>query len=594
MLVGMCKNPSQINPYTYQIKNYRSTIASRKGIPADQVTEEEVQKLKTEDSLVAVRRRNTVLSQWLKNSKENNQTLSTKITQAEYDSLKTTPVLTDFQVVDHKLGIAPYFRESLRAEVTALFNEKNEDGTYKIAKDDGKPYNIYIDGLKIYTTINVNLQNYAEEAVSKHLRTDLQPEFTKNNKRMKRFPFSDYQVTDERVESLMRKGRKNSDRYRALKASGLSENEIIATFDVPTPMRVFSWEGGFDTIMTPNDSIKYYKNLLRAGLLSIDPNTGFVKAWVGGTDFKHFAYDQVKLGKRQVGSTIKPFVYATALSMGVVKPCTKFTEGTSFCVDIYGGNGEVAKRWCPRGDIPKNASVASGLAISSNPITVAVMSKMGGYAGPKTISKVLRYMDINMRAEDEVPSMCLGIMDLSLFEMVGAQSMFVNQGIYTRPTTIMRIEDRNGNVIYSAEPYSKEVLNAYDAYTTLTMMKGVVTAGTSTSLRWHPKWGGLEYPIAGKTGTTQNNSDGWFMGLTPDLVTGVWVGAEDRDVRFRSMTWGQGARMALPIWGYYMQKAYRDKTLNLSKEDFEVPIGYDPEQYNCDDDRPIEVPNWGI
>ena len=594
MLVGMCKNPSKINPYTYQIKNYRSTIASRKGIPADQVTEEEVQKLKTEDSLVAVRRRNTVLSQWLKNSKENNEALFTKITQAEYDSLKTTPVLTDFQVVDHKLGIAPYFRESLRAEVTALFNEKNEDGTYKIAKDDGKPYNIYSDGLKIYTTINVNLQNYAEEAVSKHLRTDLQPEFTKNNKRMKRFPFSDYQVTDERVESLMRKGRKNSDRYRALKASGLSENEIIATFDVPTPMRVFSWEGEFDTIMTPNDSIKYYKNLLRAGLLSIDPNTGFVKAWVGGTDFKHFAYDQVKLGKRQVGSTIKPFVYATALSMGVVKPCTKFTEGTSFCVDIYGGNGEVAKRWCPRGDIPKNASVASGLAISSNPITVAVMSKMGGYAGPKTISKVLRYMDINMRAEDEVPSMCLGIMDLSLFEMVGAQSMFVNQGIYTRPTTIMRIEDRNGNVIYSAEPYSKEVLNAYDAYTTLTMMKGVVTAGTSTSLRWHPKWGGLEYPIAGKTGTTQNNSDGWFMGLTPDLVTGVWVGAEDRDVRFRSMTWGQGARMALPIWGYYMQKAYKDKTLNLSKEDFEVPIGYDPEQYNCDDDRPIEVPNWGI
>jgi penicillin-binding protein 1A len=401
-------------------------------------------------------------------------------------------------------------------------------------------------------------------------------------------------VTDERVESLMRKGRKNSDRYRTLKANGLSENEIIATFEVPTPMRVFSWEGEFDTIMTPNDSIKYYKNLLRAGLLSIDPNTGFVKAWVGGTDFKHFAYDQVKLGKRQVGSTIKPFVYATALLMGVVKPCTKFTEGTSFCVDIYGGNGELAKRWCPRGDIPKNASVASGLAISSNPITVAVMSKMGGYAGPKTISKVLRDMDINMRAEDEVPSMCLGIMDLSLFEMVGAQAMFVNQGIYTRPTTIMRIEDRNGNVIYSAEPYSKEVLNAYDAYTTLTMMKGVVTAGTSTSLRWHPKWGGLEYPIAGKTGTTQNNSDGWFMGLTPDLVTGVWIGAEDRDVRFRSMTWGQGARMALPIWGYYMQKAYKDKTLNLSKEDFEVPIGYDPEQYNCDDDRPIEVPNWGI
>lgn len=594
MLVGMCKNPSLINPYTFQIKNYRAKIASEKGISVESVSEADIAALRSADSTTAADRRNQVLFQWKKNSNSKNEALKNYITQEDYDKFTKQGIKTDYQVVDHKQGIAPYFRESLRAEITALFSEKDENGKYKIAKKDGTPYNVYSDGLKIYTTINVKLQEYAEEAVKKHLREDLQPEFTKNNLRMKRFPFSDVQVTDERVESLMKKGRKNSDRYRMLKEQGMSEKEIMKTFDIQTPMRVFSWDGERDTIMTPNDSIRYYKNLLRAGLLSVEPSTGFVKAWVGGVDFNYFAYDQVKLGKRQVGSTIKPFVYSTAIAMGVVKPCTQFTEGSSYCVDVYGGNGEILNRWCPRGDIPKNASVSSGLAISSNPITVAVMSKMGGYSGPKTISKVLKDVDINLRPEDEVPSMCLGIMDLSLFEMVGAQSMFVNQGIFTRPTAIMRIEDRNGNVIYSADPYAKEVLNPNVAYATLEMMKGVVQFGTSTSLRWHKQWGGLDYPIAGKTGTTQNNSDGWFMGLTPDLVTGVWVGAEDRDVRFRSMAWGQGARMALPIWGYYMQKAYKDPSLKISKGDFEAPIGYDPAQFNCDEDRPITTPDWGI
>jgi penicillin-binding protein 1A len=376
----------------------------------------------------------------------------------------------------------------------------------------------------------------------------------------------------------------------------MTDAQIASVFDSPAPMRVFSWEGDIDTVMTPNDSIRYYKNILRAGLISIEPSTGFVKAWVGGADFNHFAYDQVRLGKRQVGSTIKPFVYSTALAMGVVKPCTKFPTGTSFCVDVYGNNGELSNRWCPRGDIPKNNTVAGGLAISSNPITVAVMSRMGGYSGPKTISKLLKDVDIELRPEDEVPSMCLGIMDLSLFQMVGAQSMFVNQGIFTRPSTILRIEDRNGNVIYSANPHTKEVMNASVAFTTLEMMKGVVQFGTGASLRgtWR-KWGGITAPMAGKTGTTQNNSDGWFMGLTPDLVTGVWVGAEDRDVRFRSMEWGQGARMALPIYGYYMQKVYKDKGLNISTSDFEAPVGYDPAVYSCDeDDNPGNIPDLGI
>ena len=330
-------------------------------------------------------------------------------------------------------------------------------------------------------------------------------------------------------------------------------------------------------------------------MVSMDPKTGLVRAWVGGPNYKNFKYDYVSKAKRQVGSTIKPFVYSTAIAMGVVKPCTKFTAGSSFCVDVPTGNGEAEKRWCPRGDIPANASVASGLAISSNPVTVAVMSKMGGLSGPKNISKLLKDVEIELRPEDEVPSMCLGIMDLSLFQMVGAQAMFVNQGIYTRPTTILRIEDRNGNVIYSAEPYTKEVMNSSVAYTTLEMMKGVVQFGTSTSLKWHPKWGGIDAPTAGKTGTTQNNSDGWFMGLTPELVTGVWVGAEDRDVRFRSMTWGQGARMALPIYGYYMQAVYKSKKLNLSKADFEAPIGYDPSIYSCEGDNSGEnLPNFGI
>lgn len=596
MLVGMCQNPSLINPYTYQIKNYRTRIASSKGIAEEQVNQSDINELRSKDSLRAHERRNQVLYQWLKNSNKGNEALRHKLTREEYDKLITEPIATDYQVVDHKQGVAPYFRESLRSELSDLFQQKNPDGSFKYAKEDGTPYNIYSDGLKVYTTINISMQRYAEAAVEKHLKEDLQPEFTKNNKRTKRFPFSDHpEVTDERVENLMRRGKKNSDRYITLKEQGLSEKEIDKNFELPTPMRVFSWNGDIDTVMTPNDSIRYYKNLLRAGLMSIEPSTGFVKAWVGGANIQHFAYDQVRLGKRQVGSTIKPFVYSTAIAMGVVKPCTKFTEGSAFCVDVYGSGGEVVKRWCPRGDIPKNASVASGLAISSNPITVAVMSKMGGYAGPKNISKLLKDVDIHLRPEDEVPSMCLGVMDLSLYELVSAQSMFVNQGIFIRPTTVLRIEDRNGNVIYNADPYAKEVLNSGVAYTTLNMLKGVVQFGTSTSLRWHPKWGGIEYPQAGKTGTTQNNSDGWYIGMTPDLVTGVWVGAEDRDVRFRSMDWGQGARMALPIYGYYMKQIYKDSKINISKGDFEQPMGYDPGLYSCDgDDQPDQAPDFGL
>ena len=597
MLVGMCNNPSLYNPYTYKNKDYRNTVASRNNIPVAQVTDAQMQELKTADSLRAIKRRNLVLLQWRKNSRNDNPALKNKLSDAEYDSLINVSVDVDYQVVDHKEGLAPHFRESLRSEITELFEEKNENGELKYKKENGEPYNVYRDGLKIYTTLNVQLQEYAEKAVEKHLKEDLQPQFDKNNKAVKNFPFTN-RISDEVAETLMNSGRKNSDRYRMLKAEGLSEKEIKENFNLPVPMTIFHWKGDIDTIMTPNDSIRYYKSVLRAGLISIEPSTGFVRAWVGGTNFKHFAYDHVRQGKRQVGSTIKPFVYSTAIAMGVVKPCTKFEAGTSFCVDVFGAGGNLTNRWCPRGDMPKDASVANGLAISSNPVTVAVMSKMGGYSGPKTISKLLKDLDINLRPEDEVPSMCLGVMDLSLFQMVGAQAMFVNQGIFVRPTTILRIEDRNGNVIYSANPHSKEVLNSGVAYTTLNMMKGAVQFGTATSLRgtWR-SWGGINHPTAAKTGTTQNNSDGWFMGLTPELVTGIWVGAEDRAVRFRSMEWGQGARMALPIYGYYMQNVYKDKKLNISTADFEVPIGYDPSLYQCEGGQNIPPgfePNLGI
>lgn len=597
MLIGMCNNPSLYNPYTYKNKDYRNTVASRNNIPVAQVTEAQMQELKTADSLRAIQRRNLVLYQWRKNSRNDNPALKNKLSDAEYDSLINVPIDVDYQVVDHKEGLAPHFRESLRSEITELFEEKNEKGELKYKKENGEAYNVYQDGLKIYTTLNVQLQEYAEKAVEKHLKDDLQPQFDKNNKTVKNFPFTN-RISDEVAETLMNSGRKNSDRYRMLKAEGLSEKEIKENFNLPVPMTIFHWKGDIDTIMTPNDSIRYYKSVLRAGLISIEPSTGFVRAWVGGTNFKHFAYDHVRQGKRQVGSTIKPFVYSTAIAMGVVKPCTKFESGSSFCVDVFGSSGNLINRWCPRGPIPANASVASGLAISSNPVTVAVMSKMGGYSGPKTISKLLKDLDINLRPEDEVPSMCLGVMDLSLFQMVGAQAMFVNQGIFVRPTTILRIEDRNGNVIYSADPHSKEVLNSGVAYTTLNMMKGAVQFGTATSLRgtWR-SWGGINHPTAAKTGTTQNNSDGWFMGLTPDLVTGIWVGAEDRAVRFRSMEWGQGARMALPIYGYYMQNVYKDKKLNISTADFEVPIGYDPSLYECEGGQNIPPgldPNLGI
>ncbi len=590
MLVGMCKNPSLYNPYSFKVENYRRKLAARMEIAPEAVTREQIAEARASDSLRAVSRRNQVLFQWLKNSNEENEALRNKITQEEYDKLKEKPLVVDYQEVDHKQGMAPYFREAVRKELSAILLERNTDGSWKYKRQDGTPWDIYRDGLKIYTTIDANLQEYAEEAVERHLKENLQSAFDDNNRGTRNYPFSNA-ITDEAAEGIMRSARLNSPRYAELKDQGMSDGEIVANFNTPTSMRVFSWKHGeVDTLMTPNDSIRYYKSFLHAGLISIEPQTGFVKAWVGGANFQHFAFDHVRQGKRQVGSTIKPFVYSTAMAMGVVKPCTQF-ENRAYCVDLQDAEGNIDDRWCPKNAGGSDASVvtaSTGLAQSMNNITVAVMAKMGGYAGPKTISKLLKMMDINLRPEDEVPALCLGIMDLSLYELVGAQCIFANNGIYNRPTTILRVEDRNGNVIFNAKPYSKEVLNENVAYETLLMMKKVVTQGTAGSLRGGQSWGNVLAPTAGKTGTTQNNSDGWFVGLTPELVTGVWVGAEDRAVRFRSMNWGQGARMALPIYGYYMQKVYKDPVVALSTTDFDAPANYDPQQFSCAGEASLE------
>lgn len=583
MLVGMCKNPALYNPYTYQIKNYRKLISRRQGIAPENVRYVDMQEAKTKDSLRSVNRRNQVLYQWLRNSEKGNASLSYKLTREEYDQLTKVPVTINYQSVDHKEGMAPYFREVLRQEITDILLKKKEDGTLKYVREDGQAYDIYRDGLKIYTTLNTRLQKAAELAVEKHIKEFLQPAFNNNNRGLKNYPFSN-QISSEVVQTLMNSARKNSGRYKTLINAGMSEQEAVASFDTPTQMRVFSWKGEIDTVMSPNDSIRYYKAFLHAGLVSIEPQTGFVRAWVGGVNFKHFSYDHVRQGTRQVGSTIKPFVYAAALSLNVVNPCTTFSPG-EYCVDLVDNNNNVVGRYCPRGEVARN--VKMGIALSSNPTTVAVMARMGKFnsanksGGPFEIEKLLRKVEITLNPNDVVPSMCLGSMDLSLIKLVGAQCVFANNGEYNRPTTIERIEDRNGKIIYESTPYTDEALNATVAYEILKMMKGVINQGTGGSLR-SGKYGPIP-PTAGKTGTTQNNSDGWFVGITPDLVTGVWVGAEDRTVRFKSMAFGQGARMALPIYGYYMQQAYKDPILSLSTRDFDEPPNYDPKAYDCSD-----------
>jgi penicillin-binding protein 1A len=523
----------------------------------------------------ALKRREVVLKQMEKHD---------YISEAQYDSLRILPLdMSNYRMQDHTSGEATYFREYLRQIMSAgkperksYFDKKvfTEDSLQwinsplygwieKNPKPDGTRYNLYKDGLKIYTTINSRMQLYAEEAVAEHLGNELQPAFFKHWKGREEAPF-DFPKSMVKAEAhkLMVASMKRSDRYRKLKANGASEDSIRLSFHKKVPMKVFTWKGNRDTIMSPWDSIRYCKFFLQAGLMSVEPQTGFVRAYVGGINYSHFQFDHVKMAKRQVGSTFKPFVYTLAMQEGDFSPCTKIAN-IQYSIDLPEGG-----KWEPgnANDYKKGEMVTlkEALANSINWISAFLIKRYS----PMAVIKIARKMGVTSQI-DPVPSISLGTPDLTLYEMTGAMNTFAAKGVYIEPLFVTRIEDKNGNVIARFMPRQEEAMSEETAFLMLQLMKGVVESGTGVRLRY--KYG-LNYPIAGKTGTTQNNSDGWFMGLTPDLVTGVWVGGEDRSVRFRTITLGQGANMALPIWALYMKRIYADSKLKLSTGDFERPV----------------------
>lgn len=512
MLVGMLKAPSKFNP----VRNPEN----------------------------AMQRREVVLNQMQKYK---------YIKKEEYDSLKKLPLdMSNYKVLNQNAGKATYFREYLRGELDEWCKNHN--------KPDGTPYNLYKDGLKIYTTINSKMQQYAEEAVREYLGKELQPLFFKHWKWHRNAPF-DPQLTDEERNKILKDAMTRTERYASLKEEGLSASEIKQVFNKPVKMRVFSWKGERDTIMSPMDSIKYYKFFLRAGLMSMEPQTGYVRAYVGGINYKHFKFDQVIQSKRQVGSTFKPFIYSLALQELGYSPCKK-VPNIPVSFDLADGT-----KWTPANsetdDEGKMVTLKYALANSINSISAYLMKRLS----PGGVIELARKMGITSNIEP-VPSICLGTPDLTLYEMVGAMSTFADKGVYIKPIFITRIEDKNGKILERFITEKKEAMSEETSFLMISLMKGVVEGGTSARLRYKYKF---DNPIAGKTGTTQNYSDGWFMGLTPNLVSGVWVGCEDRACHFRSMALGQGANMALPIWAIYMRKIYNDKTINLYKGDFEPP-----------------------
>ena len=522
MLVGMCKNPSLFNP------------------------------LRRADT--TIHRRNVVMRQLVKYE---------YLSEEKYDSLKLLPLGINFQQEDHNLGLAPYVREYLRDNFMKKWCEENP-------KPDGTAYDVYRDGLKIYTTIDSRMQRYAEQAMELHMK-EVQQKFFKECKQKKNAPF-DWRVTKEEINSIMTSSMHRSERYRVLKAQGLSPAEIEKDFNTPAQMKIFSWKGEVDTTMTPMDSIRYYKSCLRSGFMSMDPHTGYIKAWVGGINYKHFKYDQVKIAKRQVGSTFKPFVYALAIMEGW-SPCQKIPN-----VPV---TFEIPDQppWTPKNSSEekyngKMCTLQFALALSINSITAYIMKQFG----PEPVVQLAKRLGITSQL-DAVPSLCLGTADISLYEMVGAMSAFANQGTRVEPIFVTRIEDKHGRVLSDFRPHTEEVMDEEKAYVMIQLMKGAVQYGTGVRLRYRYK---LMQPMAGKTGTTQNHSDGWFMGITPDLVSGVWVGGEDRSIHFSSLNEGQGAAMALPVFAYYMQKVYADKKINLYQGDFEKPSGKISVEMDCD------------
>lgn len=502
----------------------------------------------------AMNRRNLVLKRMETNG---------YITEAEYDSISQIPIdLSNFGVLDHNAGQATYFREFLRSEM--------HEWAKTHFKQDGTPYNIYKDGLRIYTTIDSRMQQYAEEAVREHLALDLQPAFYEHWKSDPKAPF--VLKDEEEVEKIMMLSMKRSERYRVLKKAGWPMDSIIANFNEPTEMRLFSWDGPIDTVLSPMDSIRYSKFFLQSALMSVETGTGHVKAYVGGDDFRFFQYDHVTQAKRQVGSTFKPFLYALAMQEGEYTPCTK-VPNISYSIQLPDG-----KFWEPKDSgktkFGEEVTLRWALAHSNNRISAYLMKRFG----PEAVIQMARRMGVTSDIP-AVPSICLGVCDLSLYEMVGAMSTFANKGVYVKPIFITKIEDKNGNVIETFKAEQHEAMDEVTAYKMIELMKGVVYEGTGVRLRY--KYG-LRNPIAGKTGTTQNQSDGWFMGITPDLTTGIWTGAEDRSVHFKTITLGQGSNMALPIWALYMKKVYSDPTLHISQGDFQKPLSNVDLEFDCD------------
>tara|TARA_B100001113_G_scaffold14051_1_gene10787 strand:- start:1204 stop:3534 length:2331 start_codon:yes stop_codon:yes gene_type:complete len=524
-------------------------------------------------------RRNVVFQQMLRNK---------LITSEEKDSLSALPLGIDFSPESHREGLATYFRAYLQEFVKKWIREN--------PKADGSNYNIYRDGLKIYTTIDSRLQALGENAVSEHMKNLQKEFFLQNTEELNpTAPFLD--LREGEIDTLLTRTAYRSERWRKGKVAGMDEESILESFFKPVPMQVFSWKGEIDTIMTPMDSIRYYKHFLRAALMSMEPQTGHVKAWVGGFNYKHFQYDQVKQGRRQIGSTFKPFLYATAIDQLKLSPCDKLPDAL-YCIDAM-KHGNIDP-WCPKnsGDrYGRTRTLKNALANSVNTISARIMDKVG----PRPVIDLVKKTGITSYIP-KVPSIALGTPDISLFELVGAYGTFANQGIYIQPIVITRIEDKKGMALFEVVPKTKDVISEEAAYVTINFMQGVTEHGSGARLRhagleetnyvYEKVVTGYPYifenPIAGKTGTTQNQSDGWFMGIVPNLVTGVWVGGEDRSIHFEEIAFGQGATMALPIWALYMKGAYENDSLRISKEDFLTPkvvnIPLDCEEYEIDAD----------
>lgn len=545
-LVGMCKNPSLYNPVRF---NERS-----RG------------------------RRNVVLEQMRK---------AGYITDAECDSLQALPLKLTYNRVDHKEGLATYFREYLRGVMTApkpvrsdyrgwQMQKFYEDSIAwetnplygwcaKNKKKDGTNYNIYTDGLKIYTTINSRMQQYAEDAVKEHLGDYLQPIFFKEKEGSKNAPYA-RSLPEKRVEELLTKAMKQTERYRLMKEAGASEQQIRKAFDTPEEMTVFSWKGDKDTIMTPMDSIRYYKSFLRTGFMSMDPANGHVKAYVGGPNYVYFQYDMAMVGRRQVGSTIKPYLYTLAMENGF-SPCDQARHVEQTLIDENG------TPWTPRNANDKRygemVTLKWGLANSDNWISEYLMGKLNPY----DLVRLIHSFGVRNKAIDPVVSLCLGPCEISVGEMVSAYTAFANKGIRVAPLFVTRIEDSDGNVISTFAPQMEEVISASSTYKMLVMLRAVINEGTGGRVRRY----GITADMGGKTGTTNDNSDAWFMGFTPSLVSGCWVGGDERDIHFGRMTYGQGAAAALPIWAMYMKKVYDDPTLGYDQQErFKLPEGFDP------------------